>query len=41
MGGSAAPRFAIEGAQTIAFLATLPVGGPSGGFFRDRESIEW
>jgi len=41
MGGSAAPRSAVEGAQTIAWLATLPDGGPNGGFFRDRESLAW
>lgn len=41
MGGPAAPRSAHEGAETIAWLATLPDDGPSGGFFHDRRAIEW
>jgi NAD(P)-dependent dehydrogenase (short-subunit alcohol dehydrogenase family) len=41
MGGSAASRSVEEGADTIVWLATLPVDGPSGGFFRDREQIAW
>ena len=41
MGGEAAPRTVDEGADTIVWLATLPDGGPSGGFFRDRRPIEW
>ena len=41
MGGSAAPRSVREGAETAVWLATLPAGGPSGGFFRDREPIPW
>ncbi|MFN8488393.1 MAG: SDR family NAD(P)-dependent oxidoreductase [Caldilineaceae bacterium] len=32
---------AEEGADTIVWLATLPDGGPNGGFFRDRKSIPW
>ncbi|PIU91417.1 MAG: hypothetical protein COY47_02910 [Chloroflexi bacterium CG_4_10_14_0_8_um_filter_57_5] len=27
--------------DTILWLATLPSGGPSGGFFKDRKRIEW
>jgi NAD(P)-dependent dehydrogenase (short-subunit alcohol dehydrogenase family) len=41
MGGEAAPRTPEEGADTALWLATLPPGGPSGGFFRDRERIPW
>jgi NAD(P)-dependent dehydrogenase (short-subunit alcohol dehydrogenase family) len=41
MGGPAAPRSVAEGADTIVWLATLPDNGPSGGFFRDRQRIEW
>jgi NAD(P)-dependent dehydrogenase (short-subunit alcohol dehydrogenase family) len=41
MGGPSAPRSPREGADTIAWLATLPDDGPSGGFFHDRRPIEW
>ncbi|MCK6626197.1 MAG: SDR family oxidoreductase [Anaerolineae bacterium] len=41
MGGVYAPRSVEEGADTIVWLATLPAGGPNGGFFRDRHRIEW
>lgn len=41
MGGRAATRSVAEGADTIVWLATLGRGGPSGGFFRDRERIAW
>lgn len=41
MGGEEAPRTPEEGADTIVWLATLPEGGPTGGFFRDRERISW
>jgi NAD(P)-dependent dehydrogenase (short-subunit alcohol dehydrogenase family) len=41
MGGSTAPRSVQEGADTAVWLATLPHGGPSGGFFRNREPIPW
>ncbi|MBE9177896.1 SDR family oxidoreductase [Oculatella sp. LEGE 06141] len=41
MGGANAPRTPAQGADTITWLATLPEGGPSGGFFRDRQPIEW
>ncbi|MGB3400306.1 MAG: hypothetical protein WBA34_09085 [Candidatus Deferrimicrobiaceae bacterium] len=27
--------------DTAIWLATLPDGGPTGGFFRDREKIPW
>ncbi|MBE7471992.1 MAG: short-chain dehydrogenase [Anaerolineae bacterium] len=41
MGGAYAPRSVEEGADTIVWLAMLPNGGPNGGFFRDRQQIEW
>jgi NAD(P)-dependent dehydrogenase (short-subunit alcohol dehydrogenase family) len=41
MGGRGAPRSVEEGADTIVWLATLPDGGPSGGFFQDRRAIDW
>jgi NAD(P)-dependent dehydrogenase (short-subunit alcohol dehydrogenase family) len=41
MGGDDAPRSAEKGAETIVWLATLPDDGPSGGFFRDLEQIDW
>jgi NAD(P)-dependent dehydrogenase (short-subunit alcohol dehydrogenase family) len=41
MGGPSAPRSPREGADTIAWLATLPDDGPSGGFFHDRRAIDW
>jgi NAD(P)-dependent dehydrogenase (short-subunit alcohol dehydrogenase family) len=37
MGGPSAPRTVDQGAQTPVWLAQLPDGGPSGGFFRDRK----
>lgn len=41
MGGAQAPRSIPEGIDTIVWLATLPDGGPTGGFFRDRQPIAW
>jgi NAD(P)-dependent dehydrogenase (short-subunit alcohol dehydrogenase family) len=41
MGGSAAPRSVEQGAQTPVWLALLPEGGPTGGFFRDQRPIPW
>ena len=41
MGGPSAPRSPQQGADTIVWLATLPEGGPTGGFFHDRRAIEW
>ncbi len=41
MGGKEAPRTVEQGADTPVFLATLPDGGPGGGFFRDRKTIPW
>ncbi|HEX6747648.1 MAG TPA: SDR family oxidoreductase [Longimicrobium sp.] len=39
MGGSGAPRSVEQGADTVVWLATLPDGGPTGGFFHDRRQI--
>jgi len=41
MGGPSTPRSPQQGADTIVWLATLPDGGPSGGFFRERRAIDW
>ena len=41
MGGPSAPRSVEEGADTATWLATLPDGGPSGGFFYDRNKTDW
>jgi NAD(P)-dependent dehydrogenase (short-subunit alcohol dehydrogenase family) len=41
MGGAQADRSLLEGSDTIVWAATLPDGGPSGGFFRDRQPIPW
>jgi NAD(P)-dependent dehydrogenase (short-subunit alcohol dehydrogenase family) len=41
MGGSRAPRPVQDGADTPVWAATLPNGGPTGGFFRDRRPIAW
>ena len=41
MGGPEAPRSVEQGADTAAWLATLPADGPSGGFFRNRMPIPW
>jgi len=41
MGGAHAPRAPEEGARTPVWLALLPVGGPSGGFFRDEARVDW
>ena len=41
MGGPNAPRTPEQGVDTIVWLATLPDGGATGGFFRDRQPIDW
>jgi NAD(P)-dependent dehydrogenase (short-subunit alcohol dehydrogenase family) len=41
MGGPDAARSVEEGADTVVWLATLADDGPSGGFFVDREQIDW
>ena len=41
MGGANATRDAEKGAETAVWLAMLPHGGPTGGFFRDKKAIAW
>ncbi len=41
MGGQGAPRSIEQGTETIVWAATLPDGGPSGCFLRDKEPIPW
>jgi NAD(P)-dependent dehydrogenase (short-subunit alcohol dehydrogenase family) len=41
MGGPKASRSVEKGAETAVWLATLPGGGPTGGFFRDKKPIPW
>lgn len=41
MGGPSAPRTPEEGARGVVWAATLPEGGPTGGFFRDGEPLPW
>ena len=41
MGGRSAPRSVEEGAAGIVWAATLPDGGPTGGFFRDGNPLSW
>jgi NAD(P)-dependent dehydrogenase (short-subunit alcohol dehydrogenase family) len=41
LGGPQAPLSPEEGADTPVWLATLPDGGPNGGFFRERRSVPW
>lgn len=41
MGGAGATREVEQGAETVVWLATLPEDGPTGGFFRDKQAMEW
>jgi carbonyl reductase 1 len=41
MGGPSAPGTVQEGARTAVWLALLPDGGPTGGFFADEKRIDW
>ncbi|MEK6712186.1 MAG: SDR family oxidoreductase [Nitrospinota bacterium] len=41
MGGAGASKSPEEGADTPIWLALLPEGGPTGGFFRDRQPMAW
>lgn len=41
MGGAGAPRSPEEGARTPVWLALLPGGGPTGGFFHDERAISF
>jgi NAD(P)-dependent dehydrogenase (short-subunit alcohol dehydrogenase family) len=39
--GGAGGRPVPEGAASVVWAATLPDGGPTGGFFRDGEPLPW
>ena len=41
MGGAGAQLEVEEGVETIVWAATLPDGGPTGGFFRNKQPIPW
>lgn len=41
MGGSGAARSPEKGAETIVWSAELPVNGPTGKFFRDKQEISF
>lgn len=41
LGGPSAPRSPEQGARTPVWLALLPEGHPTGGFFRDERPIAW
>lgn len=41
MGGPNADRSVEQGIKGIVWAATLPKGGPNGGFFRDGEPLSW
>lgn len=41
MGGPGAERNLEEGVASILFAATLPAGGPTGGYFRDGKPLQW
>lgn len=41
MGGAQAERSLEQGVSGILWAATLPDGGPTGGFFRDGQPIPW
>lgn len=41
MGGAGATRTPDQAADTALWLANLPEDGPTGGFFRDKETLPW
>ncbi|MCM0607360.1 MAG: SDR family NAD(P)-dependent oxidoreductase [Xanthomonadaceae bacterium] len=41
MGGAGAERTIPEGIKGIVWAATLPANGPTGGFYRDGERLDW
>jgi NAD(P)-dependent dehydrogenase (short-subunit alcohol dehydrogenase family) len=41
MGGAEAPMNIVDGAKTSVRLATLPVDGPTGGFFHLNKTMAW
>ncbi|MGB3683113.1 MAG: hypothetical protein WA990_11575 [Rubrobacteraceae bacterium] len=40
-GHAAGTRLVTEDAAGVAWAATLPGDGPTGGFFRDGEALPW
>jgi NAD(P)-dependent dehydrogenase (short-subunit alcohol dehydrogenase family) len=41
LGGPAAPMELVDSPKTSVRLATLPAGGPSGGFFHENDALPW
>ena len=41
MGGADASRSVAEGAASVLWAVTLPNDGPTGGFYRDGQPLEW
>jgi NAD(P)-dependent dehydrogenase (short-subunit alcohol dehydrogenase family) len=41
LGGPRATRTVDQAAEAVAWLATLPDDGPTGGFFKDRAPLSW
>jgi NAD(P)-dependent dehydrogenase (short-subunit alcohol dehydrogenase family) len=41
LGGQHARRTPEEAAETAVWLATLPEGGPTGGFFQENKQLPW
>ena len=41
MGTDAAPMNVVDGSKTSVWLATLPEGGPTGGFFHMQDTLPW
>ena len=41
MGGKSAPRSVEKGVEGVVWAATLPSGGPNGGFFLDSKPVQW
>ena len=41
MGTDAAPMNVVDGSKTSLWLATLPDGGPTGGFFHMQDVLPW
>lgn len=41
LGGASAPLAIADGAKTAVWLATLPEGGPTGGFFHLSDRLPW
>lgn len=41
MGGPNAPLNVEEASETIVWACTLPIDGPTGGFFREKMAVNW